>query len=321
MDILKYFKPVGIIGMMCLLSSSVVFTSCSSDDDERGLQIPLNGENTDGRKLRQLTIAEVPITRAILKDQGSAISATWKKNDEATYFNLSSFTPTRIDWGTLTANSQGPTSSFTGGVECGEGDQIALIYPTVSIDKTSADTRGSFTINLNGQAGTLADIATRYHYVYGIGEVKTVTGTTATATISPMKSLLAVCKFTFNDGSNTIPVKKLSIGYAYNDPTQGYSESGYPLTGTVNPFKKVNDVTTIVPIEDISVTADSPSDYPLTFDFGNGTSDVVYAALFPVSGQLLHFTVTNDVGTYTGTATATLKAGKFYNVNLKLNKN
>lgn len=320
MDILKYFKPVGIIGMMCLLSSSVVFTSCSSDDDERGLQIPLNGENTDGRKLRQLTIAEVPITRAILKDQGSAISATWKKDDPATCFNLSSFSTNNIDRGTLTANSSTLTSSFTGGVVCKKTDQIALIFPSVSIDDSGdASKRGTFTIDLSKQNGTLGDIATRCHFVYGIGEVTSEAGTTATATISPMKSLLAVCKFTFNDGSNTIPVKKLSIGYAYNDPTQGYSESGYPLTGTVNPFKKVNDVTTIVPIEDISVTADSPSDYPLTFNFGNETSDVVYAALFPVSKQLFHFTVTNDDGTYTGTATATLKAGKFYNVNLILN--
>ena len=310
-----YKETTGIIGMMCLLSLSVVFTSCSSDDDE-----PQNTEqNTDGRKLRQLTIAEVPITRAILTDQGSTIGATWKENDETTYFNLSSFTPNNIDRGTLTANSSTSTSSFTGGVVCREADQIALIYPTVSIDETSNETtRGTFTINLSGQAGTLADIAEHFHYVYGVGEVTSVTETTATATISPMKSLLAVCKFTFNDGSNTIPVKRLSIGYA-DEVNNTLYKSGYPLTGTVNPFKKVNEVTTIVPIEDISVTANSPSDYPLTFDFSNGTSDVVYAALFPVSGQLLHFTVTNDADTYTGTATATLKAGKFYNVNLKLN--
>lgn len=301
--------------MVFLGAFSAVLTSCSSDDNES----ESTEQPTDGRKLRQLTIAEVPITRATLTDNTSSLSATWSAGDEATYFNLSSFSTTKIDRGTLTANSSTTTSSFTGGVVCGQQDQIALIYPSVSIDETSASTRGTFTINLSGQAGMLADIATKYHFVYGIGEVTSVTGTTATATISSMKSLLAVCEFTFSDGSNTIPVKRLNIGYADNDPTQGYSESGYPLTGTVNPFKKEGGITTIVPIEDISVTADSPSADPLTFDFGNGTSDVVYAALFPVSGQLFHFTVTNYVGTYTGTATATLKAGKFYNVNLKLN--
>jgi hypothetical protein len=255
----------------------------------------------------------------MLTDNTTSLGATWSAGDEATYFNLSSFSTTKIDRGTLTANSSTTTSSFTGGVVCGQQDQIALIYPSVSIDETSASTRGTFTINLSGQAGTLADIATNYHFVYGIGEVTSVTGTIATATISSMKSLLAVCKFTFSDGSNTIPVKTLSIGYA--DATYGYYETGYPLTGTVNPFKKVNNVTTIVPIEDISVTADSPSDPRLTFNFGDAPAGAVYAALFPVSSQLFHFTVTNDDGTYTGTATAKLNAGKFYPVNLKLTKN
>ncbi|MCR4808358.1 MAG: hypothetical protein K5896_00680 [Prevotella sp.] len=312
---IKYFKTA-FIGMACLWAFSAVLTSCSSDDNES----ESTEQPTDGRKLRQLTITDVPITRATLTDNATSLGATWSAGDKATYFNLSSFSTTKIDRGTLTANSSTTTSSFTGGVVCGQQDQIALIYPSVSIDETSASTRGTFTINLSGQAGTLADIAAKYHFVYGIGEVTSVTKTTATATISSMKSLLAVCKFTFNDGSNTIPVKTLSIGYGYNDASYGYSETGYPLTGTVNPFKKVNNVTKIVPIEDISVTADSPSAPLLTFNFGDETSDVVYAALFPVSNQLFHFTVNDGTDTYTGTATATLNAGKYYPVTLKLTK-
>lgn len=310
----KYFKTV-FIGMVSLWTLSIVMTSCSSGDE-----MPESPDQaTNVRKLRQLTITEVPITRATLTDNTTSLGASWKAGDVATYFNLSSFSPIRIDRGTLTANSSTTTSLFNGKVVCGQDDQIALIYPFVSIDETSTPTRGTFTIDLSGQAGTLADIATRYHFVYGIGDVTSVTESTATATISSMKSLLAVCKFTFNDGSNTIPVKRLSIGYA--DVTYEYLETGYPPTGTVNPFKKVDDVTTIVPLEEICVTAASPSDYPLTFDFGDQTSDVVYAALFPVSSQLFHFTVTtNDEGIYTGTATATLKAGKYYPVNLKLTK-
>lgn len=311
---IKYFKTA-FIGMVFLGAFSAVLTSCSSDDNES----ESTEQPTDGRKLRQLTITDVPITRATLTDNTTSLGATWSAGDEATYFNLSSFSTTKIDRGTLTANSSTTTSSFTGGVECGQQDQIALIYPSVSIDETSASTRGTFTINLSGQAGTLADIATKYHFVYGIGEVTSVTGTTATATISSMKSLLAVCKFTFSDGSNTIPVKTLSLEYADMLNNTLY-KSGYPLTGTVNPFKKVNNVTTIVPIEDISVTADPPSDTRLTFNFGDAPAGAVYAALFPVSSQLFHFTVTNDDGTYTGTATATLKAGKFYPVTLNLTK-
>lgn len=310
----KYFKTA-LIGMVSLWAFSTVMTSCSSGDDEpEGTEQP-----TDGRKLRQLTITDVPITRATLTDNTTSLGASWNAGDEATYFNLSSFSSVRIDRGTLTANSSTSTSLFDGEVVCHQYDQIALIYPSVAIDETTAPRRGTFNIDLSGQAGTLADIAARYHFVYGIGDVTSVTESTATATITSMKSLLAVCKFTFHDGSNTIPVNKLSIVYADKVGDVIYT-SGYPLTGTVNPFNKVNDVTTIVPLEDICVTAASPSDAPLTFDFGDQTSDAVYAAVFPVSSQLLYFTVTNDEGTYTGTATATLRAGKYYPVNLRLTK-
>lgn len=310
----KYFKTA-FIGMACLWAFSAVLTSCSSDDNES----ESTEQPTIGRKLRQLTITDVPITRATLTDNTTSLGATWSAGDKATYFNLSSFSTTKIDRGTLTANSSTTTSSFTGGVVCGQQDQIALIYPSVSIDETSASTRGTFTINLSGQAGTLADIAAKYHFVYGIGEVTSVTETTATATISPMKSLLAVCKFTFNDGSNTIPVKTLSIEYA-DEMNSILFKSGFPLTGTVNPFKKENDVTTILPVGDIVVNADNPSEAGLAFNFGDEPADVVYAALFPVSNQLFHFTVNDGTDTYTGTATATLNAGKYYPVTLKLTK-
>ena len=97
-------------------------------------------------------------------------------------------------------------------------------------------------------------------------------------------------------------------------------KSGFPLTGTVNPFKKVNNVTTIVPVGDIVVNADTPSEAGLAINFGDEPADVVYAALFPVSNQLFHFTVNDGTDTYTGTATATLNAGKYYPVTLKLTK-
>ena len=318
---------VGIIGMMCLLPLSIAFTSCSSDDEE-----PENTEqNTDGRKLRQLTIAEVPITRATLTDNTSSLSAAWRAGDEATYFNLTSHTEDDLVWdfGTLSASSANATSNFTGTVRCKTGDQIALFYPATYNSKstgpvtTSGTNRGKFTIDLSGQKGTLNDIAANYHYVYGVGEVTSVTETTASATISSMKSLLAVCKFTFTDvtftdGSNApIPVETLRIYYGYSDETYGYSIKGYPLTGTVNPFKEGK----IVDLDRIEVAAELPTtDSPLTINFGSQATNDVYVALFPVVGQGFFFSVTNSNGTYTGKATATLKAGKFYNVTLKLTK-
>ena len=303
-----YFKT-GIVGIICLLSFTTVPVSCSSDDDGS----ENTEQNTDGRKLRQLTIAEVPITRATLTDNTSSLSAAWSAGDEATYFNLTSHTEDDLvlDFGVLSASSANATSNFTGTVRCKTGDQIALFYPATYNSEstgpvtTSGTNRGKFTIDLSGQKGTLNDIAANYHYVYGVGDVTATSermGTeTASATISSMKSLLAVCKFTFNDGSNTIPVKTLDIGYG-NDL--------YPLTGTVEPSVNASSVI---------ATPNNTWTNPLTVTLASEKEDGVYVALFPCGNQNaeeFHFTVTVSKVTYTCTASATLKAGKFYNVNL-----
>lgn len=80
-----------------------------------------------------------------------------------------------MDKGTLTAASSGATSTFTGSVTCKKDDQIALIYPATE-PATTRDNRGKFVISLSGQKGTLDDIATRFHYVYGVGQVKSGDG-------------------------------------------------------------------------------------------------------------------------------------------------
>lgn len=288
-----------------LLLFGIILSSCSSDDD--GLV-----ENSDGRKLRQLTIAEVPVTRATLTDNNSSLAAAWKANDQTTYFNVTTFSGDRMDWGTLTASSSEVTSTFTGSVYCTTGDNVALFYPHQNVP-TQGTNRGKFTVNLAGQDGTLATIAENFHYVYGVAEVTSVTESTANATISNMQSLLAVCKFSFTDGTNDIPVKTLAINYYENNdfyPTT----IGYPLSATLDP------------------TSDSPTEltYPaqsawnkggLTVTLDSETSGGVYVALFPDSptGYML-FTVTNSSGTCTGTAKAKLKAGKYYPVTLKVTK-
>ena len=161
--------------MLCLLSSSILLTSCSSDDEDyESPQTEDTGQRTDGRRLRQLTIADVPITRATLSDNTTTLGAAWTATDKATYFNLTSFTDGNMDKGTLTAASSGATSTFTGSVTCKKDDQIALIYPATE-PATTGDNRGKFVISLSGQKGTLDDIATRFHYVYGVGQVKSVT--------------------------------------------------------------------------------------------------------------------------------------------------
>ena len=90
----KINTQTGIVWMACLMLG-VAMAACSSDADEP--------ENNDGRKLRQLTITDVPMTRATLTDNGNTLGASWKAGDKATYFNLSSFTQTNIDSDVLTA--------------------------------------------------------------------------------------------------------------------------------------------------------------------------------------------------------------------------
>lgn len=293
--ILPYLKT-GITWMFCLLSFTTMQTSCSSDDEQESTEQP-----TDGPKLRQLTITGVPITRAELTDAGTSLSAKWKKDDQATYFNLSTFTSSNIDYGTLTASSSAATSSFTGTVSCEENHKIALFYPATD-PIISGTERGKFSITLSGQKGTLDDIATRYHYVYGVGTVTSVTETTAYAAISQMRSLLSVCKFTFidKDSNESIPVERLSIGYGDN------ASVGYPQTAMLKPGES-------------KVVAGAPSGL-LTIELDAETSDGVYVALLPCEADDFYFSATGSKGTYSGTAQAKLSAGGYYPATLKLAK-
>lgn len=287
------------------LLCSTTLTSCSSDNDEPENSLPDN----EGRRVRQLTISEVPLTRATLTDQGTTLGAKWKKGDKATVMDLTP--PIEELYGTFTATTAAETSSFTGSIswEVLVGDRLALIYPEVSLATGNA----SFTVNLKGQKGTLSDVADRYHYIYGVAQVTNVTDNTATATISTMKQLLAMAKFTFKDKATdkAIPVTTLTINYK-DDYTGGVV--GYPQTATVEPKEKPDE---------LELTWEPQGDNgwkPLTITLDVETSDGVYVALFPCTGEPFSFSVTGSEGTYTGTAKATLQAGKYYPVALKLNK-
>ena len=273
------------------------FLACSSSDEDT----PTNNV----RKLRQLTIADAPLTRVTLTDNETMLGAIWNKNDVATYLNMSQLEIEELVYGNLTASKSAETTTLVGTVFCMEGDLLAVVYPAVE----PAVGDGSYTIDLDGQKGTLDDIAQRYHYVFGVAEVEAVTDNTATAFIQSMQPLLAVCKFTFKDeDGNAIPVKTLDIIYD-NTP-------GYPLSATVTPAMDPSDM------------EPEPNDIytPLSITLDSETSTGVYVALFP-GGEYseffdsrleFSFMVTGSQGTYTGKAKAVLNAGRFYPVSLKM---
>ena len=319
--------------VICLLSFSATLCSCSSDDETA----TDTQEDSNGRRMRQLTISNVSMaTRATINPSNYA--AAWATTDRPTYLNLSML-PSELRFGTLTPSTAESSTTLTGDVWCANGDNIAVIFPAMP-DNFSKPSNGYFTINLNGQKGTLADIGTNYHYVYGEARKLTVNGNSVTGTIPSMKSLLSLCKFTFIHGTRPVNVTSVEIRY-------GSYGGGYPKTGTVtiDPYFDVtkdpeynqedyysNDECAYrLDLKGIIAEASTNYSGPLTITLDEvNTAGVVYAALFPVGlpatekyptavKQDFHFTVTdNDGKTYTGTKKAIMLEGKYYEVTINV---
>ena len=294
----------GMLGTMMAAG----LTACSGDDDTA-----TNGNTPqtadDGVKVRRLTITEAEggaaearqaLTRASLTED-DGLTAKWTAGDALTYCNLSRLKNQNEDepyTGPLTAASTAATSQFTGNVTCNAGDYLAVVYPAATFT-----TNSQYTIALSGQDGTLAGLATRFHYVYGKALVTAVTEATADATMEKMKSLLTVCKFSFVDKATNkaIPVKSLSISYGGS----GNSDAGtYPQTANVAIGANTEQANVhAAGVEgDGALTVTCPSE-----------QEAVYVALLPTNAQrTFSFTVTDDSGnSYTGTAKATLAEGEY----------
>ena len=309
----EQFLMLFVLGGMMLAG----LTACSGDDDTAtDGSTPQMAD--DGVKVRRLTITEAEggaaearqaLTRASLTED-DGLTAKWTAGDALTYCNLS-----RVDGnsdapysGGLTAASTASTSQFTGDVTCSAGDYLAVVYPA-----TTFTTNSQYTIMLSGQDGTLAGLATNYHYVYGKAQVTAVTDATADATMPKMKSLLTVCKFSFvnKDGGAVIPIKSLSISYGGS----GSDKGTYPQTATVS-------IGVNMAQDDVHAT-DATATEPLTVTCTT-TQEAVYVALLPTSAQrTFSFSVSDGSGnTYTGTAKATLTEGEYVAATgLKLTKN
>lgn len=298
----EQFLVLFVLGGMMLAG----LTACSGDDDTAtNDSAPQTAD--DGVKVRRLTITEADggaaearqaLTRASLTEDGG-LTAKWTAGDALTYCNLS-----RVDYGNgeapysggLTAASTAATSQFTGDVECRKGDYLAVVYPAATFT-----TNSQYTIALSGQDGTLAGLATRFHYVYGKALVNSVTDATADATMPKMKSLLTVCKFSFvnKDGGAVIPIKSLSISYGGN----GSDVGKYPQTATVAIGANTEQA-------DVHATGAAGSSEALTVTCSTA-QDAVYVALLPTAAErTFSFTVSGG-STYTGTAKARLTEGEY----------
>lgn len=277
---------------------AALLCSCSSDDDNTPQ------DDNSGRRMRQLTISNVSMnTRATIAP--STYAVTWATTDRPTYINLSA--QPELHYGTLIPSTAEASTTLTGSVYCNQGDNIAIVLPTVTPVLPSGGTL-SFPINLSGQKGTLTDIGARYHYIYGVGSVESTVGSTATGTITNTKSLLSLCKFTFTNGDKPVNVKSVQINYK-SDYTGNLM--GYPQTGTVSLANPAS----------VSAEAGDPSGpLTITLDYVNAEG-VVYVALFPCDKKLaFHFTVSdNENNTYTATKTAKMLEGKYYEVPVAVN--
>jgi len=300
---MKGKEKIGI-WMICLIW--VLVAGCSHSEDDA--VVPVNKDV----KTRLLTFTQVENrgSRAVLKeDAENGLSALWNSDDQLGCCNLkleeSIMTLGGISTGTLTARDNNVvTSIFQGEMTCEQNDQLAVIYPATDFDYElkSGEYFAKYTIILSGQDGTLRTLANRYHYMYGVATVNSVTNSTAEAS-GKMKSLLAVCKFSFKDeNNNEISVKKLEISY-FNDGIGG-NQPIYPQSAIVKCYE--DGSYSIDPV----VPDDNDGD-PLIINLEQA-AEAVYVALLPVTTRTFHFKVTDaNGGTYTGKAMATLQAGEF----------
>ena len=325
---------IWLAGVVC---SSLLFlgTACSTNNtpDQPKQQAEL--------KPRTLIVTEVEsrkskverrLPQATITENGNVLDALWDEGDAVFYRNLSrnEYTDPQegpVDlYGTLSADKSERIASFSGDrVWCTEDDQLALIYPALDVENHpelftfhGASLTAEYTISVAGQDGSLATLAKDFHHIYGIASVVSVTETTANAELAEMKSLMTVCKFSFEDKDHpgtSLPISTLEIKRG----GEAYYVGTYPQEGTVYIAQNVS-------AWDVSVDPDwkttGEGGTPLTIDTKGANPTEVYVALFPDMGATYTFTVTNSDGTYTGTATAALNKGEFVPATgLKLTKN
>ena len=293
--------------MVCLIW--VLAAGCSHSEDDA--VVPVNKDV----KTRLLTFTQVENrgSRAVLYENAkNGLKALWKRGDQLECCNLTTLMDDiiasgRISTGTLKTQDDGVTTSiFQGTMSCDQDHQLAAIYPAkvFGFEWGSGEPFAKYTITLSGQDGTLEKLASDFHYMYGVATVNSVTSSMAEAT-GEMKSLLAVCKFSFKDENNNgISVKKLKISYGGNG-----------FDGDFGTYPQTANVTCNINQEAVFADAVRSND-PLIIQTVRGSDSQyptdVYVALLPVTTRTFRFEVTDDnKKVYTGVAKATLNAGEY----------
>lgn len=138
----KTYNIIAYSLITALFSCGAVLTSCSSDNDVETPQGEEKPQTDDGRKLRQLTIENVAMTRATLtpgtdNNSKAILNAAWNADDEVSFLNVTAHKENKSGYaignysGLLTVSTSGVTSAFTGDVRCTEDDWIAFFYPSI----------------------------------------------------------------------------------------------------------------------------------------------------------------------------------------------
>ena len=312
------------IGIWMIYLIWVLVAGCSHSEDDA--VVPVNKDV----KTRLLTFTQVENrgSRAVLNENNHGLSALWKRGDQLGCCNLkleeSIMTLGGISTGTLKAlDDKVKNSIFQGEMTCEQNDQLAVIYPVKNFGfglEHEPEIRYfvNYTITLSGQNGSLATLASDYHYMYGVATVNSVTSSMAEAT-GEMKSLLAVCKFSFKDENNNgISVKELEISYVHDG--SGGNQPIYPQSAIVKFYEDGSySINPVVPNDADYV----PSNKSLIIQTVPGSDSQyptdVYVALLPVTTRTFRFEVTDDNrNKYTGVAQATLNAGEYVVASLPL---
>lgn len=311
-NIKRIMKPLKW-GSLALLSGVLVFTSCSSDDEQgsdvNGSGISLTFRSTIGSNSN---LTKAISSSAVEGKSYDQLKAYWENGDKMTIMldNEGSYT---FSEATVTPNADdNTTATVNAKIDAGakNGNTIYAFYPVVSTDGSE------YTFNYTLQDGTLAGVA-KLDPRMGTAQINVGDGQ---ATLSGTLNLTTPVKFNDSDegfgscyfgvkvtdpNNEAVTVKNLSIA-----PVNPTENGGWVNLIKVTPKEKKYEQTSTYYSDPITVTLETAS------------AERFYVA-YPSanSGQTIRFTATAEDGkVYTTTKTFNGKAGNYYPVTLKMNE-